>query len=246
MKRLARDLDHRRVDLEEGPALARLRVAGQGAAAEADHADPRPGCRGTARRRWRARGRRRSGAHNKRSARVSRPGSRFWMPCRVVPWVSDPGGGRRTARADLVDAEIGAGADALDELVCELVPAAIAQHQGGQRRGEGDRAGRGRRARSARSRMLPTIAQLRVAAAEPHRCRRRRRGAKAASGKADAQQHAHAAFGQGTSGDLRHQQGGGEDQQRMLIGPVEQRTARRSRRRARRACRRTTWRGRSG
>ena len=29
------------------------------------------------------------------------------------------------------------------------------------------------------------------------------------------------AFGQGTSGDLRHQQRRGEDQQRMLIGPVE-------------------------
>jgi hypothetical protein len=83
-----------------------------------------------ARRHCSGRGRRRSGGHNKRSASVSSPGSRFWTPCRVVPWVSSANGGIGLV-AHRVDAEIGAGAQALRRSG-RASPAAIAQHQRGQ------------------------------------------------------------------------------------------------------------------
>ena len=40
---VAGDVDHRRIDLEEGPALVGAGITGQRAAAEPDHGDPRMG-----------------------------------------------------------------------------------------------------------------------------------------------------------------------------------------------------------
>ena len=85
------------------------------------------------------------GRHASRS-----PGSRFWMPCRVVPWVSTRGGAVGPG-ADLVDAEIGAGADVLRR-ARERASSRHSSASGRRGRRRRPSAGRGRPERAARRR----------------------------------------------------------------------------------------------